>query len=102
MSGSSNRPYAVRLPNDYDPTRAYPVVMLLHGCTSGTNNLPMDRHTGEDAILVCNERQRPQPTGQFRGPCVLEPFQRVLSSAKDPQPPGRRTLCLHRRFAARV
>jgi polyhydroxybutyrate depolymerase len=51
-SGTGMRPYSVRLPNNYDPMRAYPVIMLLHGCSSGTNNVPMERQTGTDAILV--------------------------------------------------
>jgi polyhydroxybutyrate depolymerase len=52
MTSGANRPYAVRLPTGYEPTRAYPVIMLLHGCSSGTNNVPMDKVTGSDAILV--------------------------------------------------
>jgi polyhydroxybutyrate depolymerase len=51
-SGNGTRPYSVRLPNGYDPTRPYPVIVLLHGCSSGTNNVPMERQTGTDAILV--------------------------------------------------
>jgi polyhydroxybutyrate depolymerase len=52
MTSGANRPYAVRLPTGYDAARAYPVIMLLHGCSSGTNNVPMDKATGSDAILV--------------------------------------------------
>jgi polyhydroxybutyrate depolymerase len=52
VSGTAMRPYSVRLPTGYDPTRAYPVLVLLHGCSSGTNNLPMERQTGADAILI--------------------------------------------------
>jgi polyhydroxybutyrate depolymerase len=52
MTGGANRPYAVRLPTGYDAMRAYPVVVLLHGCGSGTNNVPMEKATGADAILV--------------------------------------------------
>ncbi len=52
MTGGNNRPYSVRLPNKYDNKRAYPVIMLLHGCGGGTNNVPMEKATGEDAILV--------------------------------------------------
>lgn len=52
MTSGANRPYAVRLPTGYDATRAYPIIMLLHGCSSGTNNVPMDKVTGSDAILV--------------------------------------------------
>jgi polyhydroxybutyrate depolymerase len=50
-SGSS-RPYSVYLPTGYDPMRAYPVVVLLHGCGGGMNNLPMELQTGSDAILI--------------------------------------------------
>ena len=52
MTSGANRPYAVRLPTDYNASRAYPVIMLLHGCSSGTNNVPMEKVTGSDAILV--------------------------------------------------
>lgn len=52
MTGGANRPYAVRLPTDYDAMRAYPVIVLLHGCGGGTNNVPMEKATGSDAILV--------------------------------------------------
>ena len=52
MTGGNNRPYSVRLPNNYDPKRAYPVIMLLHGCGGGTNNVPMEKVTGADAILA--------------------------------------------------
>lgn len=52
MTGGKNRPYSVRLPSKYDANRAYPVIMLLHGCGSGTNNVPMENATGENAILV--------------------------------------------------
>ncbi|HEX2658994.1 MAG TPA: hypothetical protein VHU40_12010, partial [Polyangia bacterium] len=51
-SGGTSRPYSVRLPTGYDPSRAYPVIVLLHGCGSGTNNVPMEKATGTDAILV--------------------------------------------------
>lgn len=52
MTGGASRPYSVRLPSDYDPDRAYPIVVLLHGCGGGTNNVPMEKATGSDAILV--------------------------------------------------
>lgn len=52
MTGGANRPYSVRLPTGYDPARAYPVIVLLHGCGSGTNNVPMEKVTGADAILA--------------------------------------------------
>ncbi|MES1204638.1 MAG: hypothetical protein ABUS79_01755 [Pseudomonadota bacterium] len=51
-SAGASRAYAVRLPTGYDASRAYPVIVLLHGCTSGTNNVPMEKVTGTDAILV--------------------------------------------------
>jgi poly(3-hydroxybutyrate) depolymerase len=52
MTSGANRPYSVRLPTGYDQTRAYPVIVLLHGCGGGTNNVPMEKATGADAILV--------------------------------------------------
>jgi predicted esterase len=51
-SGGSSRPYSVRLPTGYSASRAYPVIVLLHGCGGGTNNVPMENATGTDAILV--------------------------------------------------
>lgn len=52
MTSGANRPYSVRLPMAYDEKRAYPVIVLLHGCGSGTNNVPMEKSVGSDAILV--------------------------------------------------
>lgn len=62
MTSGANRPYSVRLPSNYDPTRAYPVIVLLHGCGGGTNNVPMEKATGSDAILV-------RGTGSASGTC---------------------------------
>jgi len=62
MSGGANRPYSVMLPSNYDPARAYPVIVLLHGCGGGTNNVPMEKATGTDAILV-------RGTGSASGTC---------------------------------
>lgn len=62
MTSGSNRPYSVRLPSNYDQDRAYPVVMLLHGCSSGTNNVPIEKASGSDAILV-------RGTGSAGGTC---------------------------------
>lgn len=62
MAGTSNRPYSVRLPTGYDPTRAYPLIVLLHGCGGGTNNVPMEGKTGSDAILI-------RGTGSASGTC---------------------------------
>lgn len=39
-------------PQDYDPSRAYPLVVLFHGCGDETNNVPIEDHSGQDAILV--------------------------------------------------
>jgi polyhydroxybutyrate depolymerase len=50
--GGTGRPYSVRLPTGYTPSRAYPVIMLLHGCGSGTNNVAMEGVAGSDAIMV--------------------------------------------------
>jgi poly(3-hydroxybutyrate) depolymerase len=62
MTGGANRPYSVRLPSDYDASRAYPVVVLLHGCSGGTNNVPIEKASGSDAILV-------RGTGSASGTC---------------------------------
>src|SRR6187431_735591 len=62
MTGGANRPYSVRLPAGYDPMRAYPVIVLLHGCGSGTNNVAMEKSTGADAILI-------RGTGSASGTC---------------------------------
>jgi len=50
--GAGSRPYSVFLPSNYDASRTYPVILLLHGCGSGTNNLPMEDQAGSDAIVV--------------------------------------------------
>lgn len=46
----------VWLPTGYDPSRAYPIIYQLHGCsTSATreaNNVPVERQVGADAITV--------------------------------------------------
>ena len=62
MSGSMTRKTSVRLPTGYDPMRAYPVIVLLHGCGGGTNNVPMENATGTSAILV-------RGTGSASGTC---------------------------------
>jgi poly(3-hydroxybutyrate) depolymerase len=50
------RTYFVWLPDGYDPARAYPVVYQFHGCsdsaTRETNNPPVQRASGADAIHV--------------------------------------------------
>jgi len=62
MSGSMTRKTSVRLPTGYDPMHAYPVIVLLHGCGGGTNNVPMENATGTSAILV-------RGTGSASGTC---------------------------------
>jgi len=62
MTSGASRAYSVRLPAKYSPTRAYPVIVLLHGCGGGTNNVPMENVTGNDAILV-------RGTGSASGTC---------------------------------
>jgi poly(3-hydroxybutyrate) depolymerase len=52
VSQDGSRQWAIYLPDNYDPNRAYPLVVQLHGCTSGTNNVPVERESGEDAIHV--------------------------------------------------
>jgi len=52
VSQGGEREWAIYLPENYDPERAYPLVVQLHGCTSGTNNVPVERESGEDAIHV--------------------------------------------------
>jgi poly(3-hydroxybutyrate) depolymerase len=47
-----DREWWVWLPTDYDPKRAYPLVFTFHGCGGPDNFLPMQRVTGDDAILV--------------------------------------------------
>jgi polyhydroxybutyrate depolymerase len=50
MTGERN--YDVRLPRSYDAMTAYPVILLLHGCGSPTNNVPMEQVAGDAAIVV--------------------------------------------------
>lgn len=46
----------VRVPTDYDPERAYPVIYEMHGCSSAAtredNNVPVENHVGDAAIVV--------------------------------------------------
>ncbi len=46
------RVWSVWLPENYDPERAYPLVVLLHGCGGETNNVPIERESGDQAILI--------------------------------------------------
>lgn len=54
--GGGERTLFVRLPSGYDPARAYPIVYQLHGCSSApqreNNNVPVERESGADAIMV--------------------------------------------------
>lgn len=54
--GGATRDWFVYLPPGYDPTRAYPVVYQFHGCSSSpnkeNNNVPIEDHSGGDAIIV--------------------------------------------------
>jgi poly(3-hydroxybutyrate) depolymerase len=51
VSGTMRR-WWTYLPNNYSPTRPYPVIFLFHGCGNETNNVPMQNVVGENAILV--------------------------------------------------
>lgn len=47
------RSYFVRLPPEYDPMRAYPLMFIGPGCGgSGDNAIPVQDETGADAIVV--------------------------------------------------
>jgi poly(3-hydroxybutyrate) depolymerase len=52
MVRSVARRWWVWLPMGYDPMRAYPVVHVLHGCGDETNNVPVQRESTTNAILV--------------------------------------------------
>jgi polyhydroxybutyrate depolymerase len=48
-----NREIYIRLPLTYDPQRAYPLILLGHGCGGdGTAVVPIHEESGEDAIVV--------------------------------------------------
>lgn len=51
VTGSKRR-WWVWLPANYDPQRPYPLVVLLHGCGNENNNVPIQNHSGEQAIIV--------------------------------------------------
>lgn len=51
-TGGSSRNYDVRLPQGYDAMKSYPAILLLHGCGSPTNNVPMEQVAGDAAIVV--------------------------------------------------
>jgi polyhydroxybutyrate depolymerase len=54
--GGAARSYWLRLPAGYDPTRRYPIVYQLHGCSTSPNrqdnNPPTQNQSGSDAIHV--------------------------------------------------
>lgn len=52
MVDNTPRDWSVWLPNNYDPERAYPLVVLLHGCGGITNNVPIQNESGDDAIVI--------------------------------------------------
>ncbi len=52
-SGGVARSYRLRLPNNYAPMRAYPLVVLGHGCTgNGGTPFPIEQASKDDAIVV--------------------------------------------------
>lgn len=48
----TDRQWWVWLPTGYDPSKAYPLVFNFHGCSSSDNIVPMQKVTGDKAILV--------------------------------------------------
>ncbi|HEY3667345.1 MAG TPA: hypothetical protein VGL19_15165, partial [Polyangiaceae bacterium] len=46
------RQWWVWLPNNYDPSKAYPTIFLFHGCSDASNVVPMQNVTNDQAILV--------------------------------------------------
>lgn len=52
-AGSFDRSYYVRLPEGYDPMRAYPLMLIGPGCGgSGDMAIPVQNEAGDDAIVV--------------------------------------------------
>ncbi len=54
----NGRDYDIHLPDNYDENTAYPVIMLLHGCGSMENNVPMENVAGDQAIIFRGEGSR--------------------------------------------
>jgi poly(3-hydroxybutyrate) depolymerase len=48
----TDRQWWVWLPTNYDPSKAYPLVFNFHGCSNSDNIVPMNKVTGDKAILV--------------------------------------------------
>ena len=52
-SGGVARSYRLRLPNNYAPMRAYPLIVLGHGCTgNGGTPFPIEQASKDEAIVV--------------------------------------------------
>ncbi|HVY32024.1 MAG TPA: hypothetical protein VHB79_36060 [Polyangiaceae bacterium] len=52
-SKGTARSYRLRLPNNYEPMRAYPLIVLGHGCTgNGGTPFPIEQASKDDAIVV--------------------------------------------------
>jgi len=52
-SGGVARSYRLRLPNNYAPMRAYPLIVLGHGCTgNGGTPFPIEQASKDDAMVV--------------------------------------------------
>jgi poly(3-hydroxybutyrate) depolymerase len=63
-SAWTNRDYFVWLPNNYDPTRAYPTVFVGPGCGgTGDQGIPIMKASQTDAIVVGLD---PDPAGEGR------------------------------------
>jgi polyhydroxybutyrate depolymerase len=52
MVAGASRQWWVWLPNNYDPSKAYPTIFLFHGCGDAANVVPMQNVTNDQAILV--------------------------------------------------
>ncbi|RYZ05841.1 MAG: hypothetical protein EOO73_18185 [Myxococcales bacterium] len=48
----TDRQWWVWLPTNYDKGKPYPLVFNFHGCTNSSNIVPMQKVTGDQAILV--------------------------------------------------
>ncbi|MDZ7923574.1 MAG: hypothetical protein U5M23_05850 [Marinagarivorans sp.] len=55
--GNRNRNWHVRLPDNYDPNRAYPLTFEFHGCGSKTNNIA-DGKSCRQRCYSCSRRCR--------------------------------------------
>lgn len=64
------RRWWVWLPESYDENRAYPVVVLLHGCGNETNNVPVQNQSDQDAIVIRGVAQSDCWNTQQNGPDI--------------------------------